>query len=114
MAKVTGRSDDMMIVRGVNVFPSQIEEQVLGQMALSPHYQIELTRAGNLDALTVHVELARRDGPGRIGRKVAVGEILLHQKMGPWVAVLVRQGAQIVQEARVGGTGAGRLVDQAA
>ena len=57
MTKVTGRSDDMMIVRGVNVFPSQIEEQVLGQMALSPHYQIELTRAGNLDALTVHVEL---------------------------------------------------------
>ena len=57
MTKVTGRSDDMMIVRGVNVFPSQIEEQVLAQMALSPHYQIELTRAGNLDALTVHVEL---------------------------------------------------------
>ena len=57
MAKVTGRSDDMMIVRGVNVFPTQIEEQVLTVDALRPHYQIELTTAGNLDVLTVNVEL---------------------------------------------------------
>ena len=57
MAKVTGRSDDMMIVRGVNVFPSQIEEQVLAIEALSPHYQIELSRAGSLDKLTINVEL---------------------------------------------------------
>ena len=57
MAKVTGRSDDMMIVRGVNVFPSQIEEQVLAIEALSPHYQIELSTAGNLDKLTINVEL---------------------------------------------------------
>ena len=57
MAKVTGRSDDMMIVRGVNVFPSQIEEQVLAIEALSPHYQIELSRTGSLDKLTINVEL---------------------------------------------------------
>ena len=62
MAKVTGRNDDMMIVRGVNVFPSQIEEKVLAQALLSPHYQIELARTGNLDDLTVHVELKPNAG----------------------------------------------------
>lgn len=56
MAKITGRSDDMLIVRGVNVFPTQIEEQVLGFEDLSGHYQIELTRDGRLDEMTVHVE----------------------------------------------------------
>ncbi len=56
MEKITGRSDDMMIVRGVNVFPSQIEELILRQPALSAHYQCVLTQQGPLDALTVLVE----------------------------------------------------------
>lgn len=56
MEKITGRSDDMMIVRGVNVFPTQIEELILKQVALAPHYQCILTREGPLDALTVAVE----------------------------------------------------------
>jgi phenylacetate-CoA ligase len=56
MEKITGRSDDMMIVRGVNVFPSQIEELILKQAALSAHYQCILTKDGHLDALTVAVE----------------------------------------------------------
>ncbi|MEM7069119.1 MAG: phenylacetate--CoA ligase PaaK [Pseudomonadota bacterium] len=56
MEKITGRSDDMIILRGVNVFPSQIEEQILKVDGLSPHYQIELTKAGQMDAMTVHVE----------------------------------------------------------
>ena len=56
MAKISGRSDDMMIIRGVNVFPSQIEELVLRIDALAPHYLLELTRERHLDALTVHVE----------------------------------------------------------
>ncbi len=56
MEKVTGRSDDMMIVRGVNVFPTQIEELILKQAALAPHYQCILTREGPLDCLTVAVE----------------------------------------------------------
>jgi phenylacetate-CoA ligase len=58
--KITGRSDDMIILRGVNVFPSQIEEQVLRCDLLSGHYQIELTREGRLDAMIVHAE-ARPD-----------------------------------------------------
>ena len=56
MAKITGRSDDMLIIRGVNVFPTQIEERVLEQPGLAPHYQLRITRDGNLDILTVIVE----------------------------------------------------------
>jgi len=56
MEKITGRSDDMMIVRGVNVFPSQIEELILRQSALSAHYQCTLQKDGPLDTLTVKVE----------------------------------------------------------
>ena len=56
MEKITGRSDDMMIVRGVNVFPTQIEELILRQSALSAHYQCILQKEGPLDTLTVKVE----------------------------------------------------------
>lgn len=56
MAKITGRSDDMLIIRGVNVFPSQIEELVLQFPALAPHYQIELSKVGNMDALALRLE----------------------------------------------------------
>ena len=57
MEKITGRSDDMMIVRGVNVFPTQIEELILKRIELAPHYVCVLTREGPLDALTVAVEV---------------------------------------------------------
>jgi phenylacetate-CoA ligase len=56
MAKVTGRTDDMLIIRGVNVFPSQIEELILRQAPLAPHYVLEVSREGTLDQLTVKVE----------------------------------------------------------
>jgi phenylacetate-CoA ligase len=56
MEKITGRSDDMMIVRGVNVFPSQIEEFILKRSELAPHYQCVLTREGPMDNLSVVVE----------------------------------------------------------
>ena len=56
MEKITGRSDDMLIVRGVNVFPSQIEELILKQPGLSPHYVLELSKDGPMDHLTVLVE----------------------------------------------------------
>ncbi len=56
MARVTGRTDDMLIIRGVNVFPSQIEELLLKQERLSPHYVLEVRRDGHLDALDVVVE----------------------------------------------------------
>lgn len=56
MAKITGRSDDMLIVRGVNLFPSQIEEQILRCKGLAPHYRIDLTRPERMDVVTVYVE----------------------------------------------------------
>ncbi|RYP83407.1 phenylacetate--CoA ligase [Nocardioides guangzhouensis] len=61
MQKVTGRTDDMMIVRGVNVFPTQVEEQILAVEGLAPHYLCVLTRPGNLDELTVRVEAVDSD-----------------------------------------------------
>jgi phenylacetate-CoA ligase len=70
MEKVTGRSDDMMIVRGVNVFPTQIEELILGDARLAPHFLIELTRDGRLDAMTVRVE-ARADAADDASRAAA-------------------------------------------
>jgi phenylacetate-CoA ligase len=62
MEKITGRSDDMMIIRGVNVFPTQIEELILRQPALAPHYQLEITRPRALDELAVLVERAPTAG----------------------------------------------------
>lgn len=69
--KITGRSDDMLIIRGVNVFPTQIEEQILKIPALSPNYEIKVTRQGNLDMVLVRVEAKSED----IARDpVAMGE----------------------------------------
>ena len=56
--KITGRSDDMIILRGVNVFPTQVEEQLMKVPGLAPHFQIELTREGRMDAMTVLTEAA--------------------------------------------------------
>jgi phenylacetate-CoA ligase len=64
MEKITGRSDDMMIVRGVNVFPTQIEELILKRAELAPHYQCILTRDGAMDCLQVAVETRPGLAPG--------------------------------------------------
>ncbi|HNS86431.1 MAG TPA: phenylacetate--CoA ligase, partial [Parvularculaceae bacterium] len=56
MERISGRTDDMMIIRGVNVFPTQIEEQILKESALAPHYVLEITRPGRMDELKVVVE----------------------------------------------------------
>jgi phenylacetate-CoA ligase len=57
MDKITGRSDDMLIIRGVNVFPSQIEEHLLAVDGLAPHYFIELSKDGHLDSIEINVEM---------------------------------------------------------
>jgi phenylacetate-CoA ligase len=74
MEKVTGRTDDMMIVRGVNVFPTQIEEKLLAIPALSLHYQIILTREGRLDHMEIQVE-ARPDAASLDQKKTAAGKL---------------------------------------
>jgi len=58
MERITGRSDDMLIVRGVNVFPSQIEQVLTGIPGVAPHYQVVLTKRGSMDHVEVHVEVA--------------------------------------------------------
>jgi phenylacetate-CoA ligase len=67
MEKVTGRSDDMIILRGVNLFPTQIEELILRVPALSPHFQCVLSRPGRLDELTVRVERRADADPADAG-----------------------------------------------
>jgi phenylacetate-CoA ligase len=74
MEKVSGRTDDMLIVRGVNVFPSQIEELILGVPSLSAHYQLVLSRDGRLDDLEVQVE-ARTPSDLNEARAHAAGEL---------------------------------------
>ena len=62
MEKITGRSDDMMIIRGVNIFPTQIEEQLLKIDSLSPHFQIRLVKEGRMDKMIVYTEHYKFEG----------------------------------------------------
>ena len=78
MDKITGRSDDMLIIRGVNVFPSQIEEQLLSIQQLSPHYYINVDKRGNLDAVEVNVELAVGANQGSEANKQETAAALAH------------------------------------
>jgi phenylacetate-CoA ligase len=87
MEKVTGRSDDMVILRGVNLFPTQIEEIVLRTPGVAPHFQLQLTREGRLDALTVRAE-ARADAT-RETRDAAARAITTAVKDGIGVSVAV-------------------------
>ena len=79
IAKITGRSDDMLIIRGVNVFPSQIEEVLLKQPRLAPHYQLELWRDDrHLDQLNVLVEMKPELDPGDDATRTAAAQDLQH------------------------------------
>jgi phenylacetate-CoA ligase len=91
MEKITGRSDDMMIIRGINVFPSQIEEQVLKCRGLAPHYLIELSRERRLDAMTVHVE-AVPDHADAAGRQAQEAELAHHIKSVIGISARIRVG----------------------
>ena len=79
MGRITGRSDDMIILRGVNLFPSQIEEIALRIPALSPHFQLEITRPDRLDELTVKIE--RRSGTSPEACRSAAAELQAHIKI---------------------------------
>ena len=80
MAKVTGRTDDMLIIRGVNVFPSQVEELILRHAHLAPHYVLEVSRDGSLDQLTVKVEPRRDVAANRTTCQQAATELQRHIK----------------------------------
>jgi phenylacetate-CoA ligase len=89
MEKITGRTDDMIILRGVNLFPTQIEEIVLRTPGLSPHFALELTTRGRMDHLTARIE-ARPDCPAE-RRPVAAAEVVKAVKdtVGTSIEVLV-------------------------
>jgi phenylacetate-CoA ligase len=97
--RLTGRSDDMLIIRGVNMFPSQVEEQILSLPALAGHYQIEVSRRGTLDDLTICVELRPDAGsadPQDVGKSLA-HKIKAH--IGVSAAVDVRPSGSIPRSA---------------
>ncbi len=91
MEKVTGRTDDMIILRGVNLFPTQVEELILRLPALSPHFQCVLSRPGRLDELTVRVERrpeATPDDADDAGERLAT---LIKNGIGVTVNVEIRE-----------------------
>ncbi|MER5928777.1 phenylacetate--CoA ligase PaaK [Streptomyces sp. NPDC002054] len=88
MEKVTGRSDDMIILRGVNLYPSNIEEILLRTPGIAPHFQLRLTREGRMDALTVRAE-ARREAAGPAEREAAAAAVVRAVKEGVGVSVAV-------------------------
>jgi phenylacetate-CoA ligase len=95
MNRVTGRSDDMLIIRGVNVFPSQIEDIVVKQASLSPHYVLEVSREEHLDVLDVLVERrAEIPGPLSVAARTAVERAVEHLIKG---YIGVRAGVRVVE-----------------
>jgi phenylacetate-CoA ligase len=95
--RVTGRDDDMLIIRGVNVFPSQVEAVLVGFPGLAPHYQIELTREGALDVMTVEVELAPAAGLTDAERDRKGADVASHIKslIGVTCKVVVKSPGQV-------------------
>ncbi|WP_137293730.1 phenylacetate--CoA ligase PaaK [Nocardioides dongxiaopingii] len=87
MEKITGRTDDMIILRGVNLFPTQIEELILRTPELSPHFQCVLEREGNLDSLTVLVERREHAAPGAAAEAGVRLKGLVKASIGVSVAV---------------------------
>lgn len=79
MEKITGRSDDMIILRGVNVFPTQIEEQVMATGGLAPYFQIELYKSGRMDGMRVFVE-ANPDAADELSKTAAARMLTKHIK----------------------------------
>ena len=103
MAKVTGRSDDMLIIRGVNVFPTQIEEILLADERLSPHYILEVRREGPLDQLTVAVEMKPElAGAGEADKAACAGDVADRIKGLIGVSAKVRIAGQNEIERSIG------------
>jgi phenylacetate-CoA ligase len=95
--RVTGRDDDMLIIRGVNVYPSQVEAVLVGFPGLAPHYQIVLTKDGALDAMTVEVELAPDTPAEEPDRRRKAAEVVHHIKslIGVTCSVSVKSQGEV-------------------
>jgi len=90
LGRINGRTDDMLIIRGVNVFPSQIEEIILKERVFAPNYLLEVDRAGHLDSLTVNVEWPASAGGGTVEREQAAARLVHHVKSSVGISVKVR------------------------
>jgi len=95
--RVTGRDDDMLIVRGVNVYPSQVEAVLVGFPGLAPHYQLVMTREGAMDTMTVEVELARGADLNEAERARKAAEVTHHIKslIGVTCTVVVKSPGEV-------------------
>ncbi len=109
--KITGRSDDMLIIRGVNLFPTQVEELILKQPELEPYYTLEVTRPGNMDELTVHVEMGTELANGSQESRHAAARKLEHNvKAYIGISATVRLALPMGLERSVGK--AKRIIDR--
>jgi phenylacetate-CoA ligase len=99
LQKLVGRSDDMLIIRGVNVFPSQFEDLILQVELFAPHYLLEAERTGSLDALIVHVEAAHGVDVGTTGPAAAQLARLVKSYIGISVEVKAQPCGSIVRSA---------------
>jgi phenylacetate-CoA ligase len=95
MEKVTGRTDDMIILRGVNLFPTQVEELILQVPALSPHFQLHLSRPGRMDAMAVHVERRADADPSAAEAAGAHLTTLIKNTIGVTVDTIVQDPGTI-------------------
>jgi phenylacetate-CoA ligase len=95
--RVTGRDDDMMIIRGVNVYPSQVEAVLVGIPGVAPHYQIVLTRDGALDAMTVEVEAAPDAPSGEPHRNQTAKDIVgrIKARLGVSCEVVIKASGEV-------------------
>jgi phenylacetate-CoA ligase len=95
--RVTGRDDDMLIIRGVNVYPSQVEAVLVGLPGVAPHYQIVLSREGALDAMTIEVEAAPGASLAEADRAGQAAEVSRHIKslIGVTCAVVVKAPGEV-------------------
>jgi len=91
--RITGRNDDMLIIRGVNVYPSQIEAVLVGLPGLAPHYQLVVERRGAMDELTVEVECSSREKDSSETVDAVVHHI--KSRVGVTAAVVLKQPGQV-------------------
>ncbi|MEI8298804.1 MAG: phenylacetate--CoA ligase PaaK [Pseudomonadota bacterium] len=90
LGRINGRTDDMLIIRGVNVFPSQIEEIILNQRVFVPNYLLELDRDGHLDTLSISVEWPGGASAGTVTRETASRDLAHHVKSSVGISVRVK------------------------
>jgi phenylacetate-CoA ligase len=110
LGRINGRTDDMLIIRGVNVFPSQIEEILLNQRRFAPNYQLEVARDGHLDTLAVNVEWPADGAGGSEARAAAARELAHHVKSSIGITVGVNVADHGTLERSVGK--ARRVIDR--